>query len=437
MILLKEFLSALKEIKKDYPPYLILFFQIIFFSSLVRQLTTDSALIANIIFTSSLCLKTERITKRENNIIGGILGTFVLINIIPAFMFGFAPKLFLGYTGRIFLGILIAVYFKRNFFHVFEKLIFVLAFISLPLFIIQILNIHFFDLFKSFSNLVLSDARLLFSKGELSGHRYLLVFLVNCWGESRNSGFMWEPAAFGSMLAWAMVINFFIYRFSLNPRLIVVFLAAVTTFSIGTYIYFSILSLIFLSRNLGNKRAFLFLFLILILVTVFYQFDFTKSNLDMIERKTYTEQNMIELIRTGRSAEKVSRVGGFVGNIQQIIKTPFGYGSIYKFEDFLYVTPNGLMILLRNWGIFSLIIILFCSYQMIKTLGSIFGMRVNLFHTALLMILIVLPISGNPYFNQPFLFTILFCGLIIRQNFYLSFNPSKKSQERRGNRLNV
>jgi hypothetical protein len=419
MKLINEFLNVLKEIRNDKLSYLFLFFQLVFFSGLVRQLCTDEALVANMAVTAFLCLKTKKITKREHNLFLGILGIFILINIIPSLMFGIAPKLFLGYSGRIFIGIFIVVYFKRSFFDVFEKLVFVLAFISLLLFLIQIIYEPIFDIFESFSNLVLTDERLFFGRYELSGHRYFLIFLVNSWSKYRNSGFMWEPAAFGAVLAWATLTNAFIYRFRMNPRMIVLFIAALTTFSIGTYIYFSIFTLIYLMKNFGNKSGLIFLFLNLILLPAFFQLQFVQDNVQMITDKIQKEQSMADKIRANVYAHKrVSRVGGFVGNIGQIIREPFGLGTRYEFgEYFLYETPNGLMILLRNWGIFSLIIIMACSYRLIKKLGTLYDFQVNLFYTALLMMIIILPIAGNSFYNQPFLIAILLSGFIVSKRY--------------------
>lgn len=412
-----------------------MFFQFVFFSGLVRQLITDYAMVGNIVFTFLLCLMSGRLTERENRFIVAILGIFFIINITPTLMFGFAPKLFLGYTGRIFLGALIIIYFKRNFFHVFERLVFVLAFISLPLFVIQVIYVHFFDIFESFSSFLLSDERLNSGRYELSGHRYLFVFLVNAWGQFRNSGFMWEPAAFGSMLAWATVINVFVNRFVLNTRLIVFFVVAITTFSIGTYVYFTIIIVIYLSRNIGNKNALLFLFSISILTAVFYHTDFTRQNIEMMERKLNKEQYMVERIQRGASAQRVSRVGGFFGNIETIIKTPFGFGASYELESYLYETPNGFLTLLRNWGIFSLLILIYCSYQIIKKLENIYKLRISPFQTGLLMVVILLPIAGNPYYNQPFLFAFLFSGFMVWHTRSSSMIKPLKTQKDRKEKL--
>jgi len=409
-----EFIKIFKEIRQDKITYLVMFFQLVFVSNLVRQLTTDAALIANIATMFVLCFAKRKMSKQENDILLKIAIGYLMINIIPTIMFGAEPKLLAGFGGRIFLGFLIIVYFKDNFFQVFEKLTFLLAFISLPLFAIQVIYVPFFNLFEGFSNLVLTDKRFLHGVYELSGHRYMLVFLVNSWAEYRNSGFMWEPAGFGFMLAWASIVNVFIHRFSFNSRLIVFFLAAFTTFSIGTYIYFILFILIYLTMNMKSKNGFLFLVFILIIASIAYRSSIVQKQFNMIDKKINTEQYMMEQIEIGRAGKRVSRVGGAIGNIEQIIKNPFGYGTNYEFSEFFYETPNGLMILMRNWGFNSLAIILACSYCIIKKLSILYRLNLRMIHIIILMMIVILPIAGNPIFNRPFLFAFLFSGFIVK-----------------------
>jgi len=134
----------------------------------------------------------------------------------------------------------------------------------------------------------------------------------------------------------------------------------------------------------------------------------------MIFKKIGSEKILAVNIESGKAHDRVSRVGGFIGNIQQIASEPFGFGTrddILMVHS-LYETPNGFMILLRNWGVFSLIIILCCSRKLIKKLSTLYGLRLNLFYTSLLMLIIILPIAGNPFYNQPFLYAFLFSGFV-------------------------
>jgi hypothetical protein len=281
---------------------------------------------------------------------------------------------------------------------------------------VQVIYSPFFDIFIPISEIFLTDDRLGYGIFDISGHRYLFIYLLNSFGSTfRNSGFMWEPAAYGALLAWAILINVFINRFRINPRLIILFIAALTTFSIGTYFYLSIFIFIYLTKNFGNRHGMLFLFLILIILPGALQLNFVQENIQMITDKILREQSMTErIIADVYSQHRVSRVGGFFGNIGILAEQPFGFGTqSVSTEYYLYETPNGLMALIRNWGIFSIIILILCSYKIVRKLSAIFGYGLNMFHIILLMLIILLPIAGNPFYNQPFLFAVLLSGFIV------------------------
>ena len=195
-----------------------------------------------------------------------------------------------------------------------------------------------------------------------------------------------------------------------------------------SYIYLSLFILIFVSKNYGNRNGLLALILIFSLLCGILRFDFMKSNFDMITKKIDSEKTLAAQIETGKAHARVSRVGGFVGNFQQIVREPFGFGTRDNIlmQHSLYETPNGFMILLRNWGIFSLVIILYCSQKLVKKLSTLYGLRLNIFYTALLMLIIILPIAGNTFYNQPFLYAILFSGFILNHRHYTATSQNYK-----------
>jgi len=417
MNILREFVRNLQEIKKNKIIYAFLFFQFVFYSNLVRQFSTDEFLVANTILTGWLCLIYKKITPTELRTLSFVLIIFASINMIPIIFFGTDLRLLLGYNLRIILGFFIIVYLKDNFFEVFEKLVFVLAFISLPLYIIQLVHVPVFDIFQGFSDSVLSESRTMSGRGEaISGHRYILIFLVNGWALIRNSGFMPEPAMYAAILSWAILFNVFINNFSMNPRLIVLFVAAVSSFSTGGFVYLSIFALIYLSLNFSNKNAMYFLMLISLIFPMYKNFDFVQKNVAGVQHRIESEQERALRIAAGTERQRVSRVGGFIGNIKKIIYEPFGFGLRHNIDlkHGLYSSPNGLMILLRYWGIPILIILLLCSYKVIKILKKKFCVKFSYFHTALLMSIIILPIGGNPIYNRPLLISLLLSGLIIK-----------------------
>ncbi|MEP2056156.1 MAG: hypothetical protein ABJJ05_00025 [Maribacter litoralis] len=69
----------------------------------------------------------------------------------------------------------------------------------------------------------------------------------------RNSGFCWEPGAFGSFLTLALMFNFFINDFKLNKEALIITLAILTT--VSTTAYLGVFLLFFLRYRVLNKGS--------------------------------------------------------------------------------------------------------------------------------------------------------------------------------------
>lgn len=420
-------IEDIKSIKKDFFSYFFLFFQFVYLSGLIRQLGTDGFLVLNIFITLLLCLINKKITKKAVKVILISFAIFSSINLISIFVFGLNQKLFAGYLGRIFLGYLIVIFFKNSFFEKFEKLVTFLALISLPLFIIQIIYPDFYNIFDSISNAVLSEERTGQYYSDSHGHKYLFIFLFNSWGPLRNSGFMWEPAGFGAMLTWAAIFNLLRNNFKMNNRLYILLLTALTTFSVGTYVYLTGIFLLVILKN--RKAAFLnTLFFLSIIAIIGSQLYIVTQNIELMQDKIITEEINRERALSGAAQEsEISRVAGFELSIKYFSDWPFGYGlNAERSPDLKYLglSPNGLMKMVVTWGIFGLIIIIWSVKNLIKFLGKYYSNDLSWFFIWSLVILYIIPISGNPLYNQPLLFSLLF-GIWILKDDILNFKLEK------------
>ena len=407
----------LRSIRTDFFPYLFLFLQLVYFSGLVRQFMTDEFLVLNIIFSFLLCVFNKRLTSHSFRVIAASLFAFLILNVISSFVFGFNLRLVAGYAGRVLLGYLIVILLRDGFFERFEKLVTVLAVISLPLFIIQIFYPDFFNLFDSVSNSVLIEARLEQSERNLYGHKYLFVFLFNGWASIRNSGFMWEPAAFGAILSWAAIFNIIRNNFIINYRIYIFLIAALTTFSLGTYVYLTGLMLFLTIKNY-KSTSIRIMFFIGVIIILGYQLSFTSENINMMSEKIEAEVGHRERALSGKASEtEISRLAAFEINFNYFKDWPFGYGLAAERNSelkYLGASPNGLMKILVTWGIFGMILIIWSVLNLIKFLGRYYSNDLSLFYIWGLTILFIIPISGNPFYNQPFLFSLLFGIWIIK-----------------------
>ena len=201
------------------------------------------------------------------------------------------------------------------------------------------------------------------------GHKYLFVFLYNGWATLRNSGFMWEPAAFGAMLTWAAILNILRNNFVMNSRLYILLLTAFTTFSLGTYIY---LAGIFSLLSLKNKKLTFpkLMFLLSILILIGSQLNLVNENLEMMRAKVKAEERHRERALTGTAEEtEISRVAAFELNINYFLNWPFGYGlAAEDIPDAKYLgrSPNGLMKILVTWGIFGILLVVCSVVKLLK-----------------------------------------------------------------------
>jgi hypothetical protein len=416
---LRFLFEELRSIKKEFFSYFFLFIQFVYFSGLVRQFGTDEFLIFNILFSAFICVLKERITRRGFKVILISIIIFSVINLVPSFVFGFNIRLFAGYLGRIFLGYLIILYFNNEFYEKFENLVTILALISLPLYLIQIFYQDFFHFFDSLSNAVLSEQRSKQTGSNIMGHKYLFVFLYNGWATLRNSGFMWEPAAFGAMLTWAAILNILRNNFVMNSRLYILLLTAFTTFSLGTYIY---LAGIFSLLSLKNKKLTFpkLMFLLSILILIGSQLNLVNENLEMMRAKVKAEERHRERALTGTAEEtEISRVAAFELNINYFLNWPFGYGlAAEDIPDAKYLgrSPNGLMKILVTWGIFGILLVVCSVVKLLKYNMDFYQNNIHWLFRLGLLFLFIIPISGNPFYNQPLLFSLIFGIWVLRPN---------------------
>jgi len=411
-----DFKRVIDEIYRDKISFLFLFFQFTVLSGCVRYFQNDAFIVINFIITSLFCISNNKISDRMHGFIFKVIIIFLLLNIVPAIAWDFSSNLFTGYLLRILTGVFIIIYFQEKFLVYFEKLVYVLAFISIPLFLIQIVNPKLLLIFTPISNFLVTDNRSIYQSYG-ANFQYFFVYHFNIWAINRNSGFMWEPAAFGAMLAWAIAFNLFRNRFSLSTNLLIMFIAAVTTFSIGTILYLLLLLIfqIYYSKSLRSKVKLIttisIAFVLLLNTTI------ASKNINMLLWKLRSEQtNRVRVMAGDAKITDVSRVTGFQTNFNFILKWPFGYGYFKKTEvgEYKYLgrSPNGLMRMIVTWGIIGLLLIVKGILNLILKLRIWNNANIGFLGIVLMLIILILPLSGNPFYNQPLIFSLLIFGYL-------------------------
>jgi hypothetical protein len=416
--------QSLIDISKNKFDYLFMFYNLVFIVGSFKQLDSDEALIVNFFIVLFLTLFKGKITFKGLPV---ILSLFTLIIFLPTFFWGFSGgNIYVGFYLRILTAFLMILYFRVKFFIIFENIMFIMALISLPFFFIQIVNIEFFNIFKEFSESVLSDARLKGAHGQLSAHRYLIIFLVNSWAENRNSGFAWEPAGFGGLLIWASLFNLSIYKMKLNPKLIVLFFTAITTFSLGTYSTLAVLVLYYFF-NLKVIRGINILAATAVFLLFIFSFAFFSGmNLFMKSKsEVYIKSVGNEKYRMKESG---NRLQGALNGMTLLIESPVGYGLDPEGETGFFLSANGFFNILYKYGFIGGILMVLLIFNIHKFLKLTFYNQTK--GKYFFLLILILTFNGNPFYHQPFFLAFLLSGYLLNKIYY--GKDSKSELTKRG-----
>ena len=405
ILFVDEFLQSCRAIGRDKWRYLFLFFQFVIFADMWKYCRDDTVMVLNCVLSGALAMSQGVEWKK----IFWVMLVYALMIVIPIWMYGIDELMFrqyVGYAIRILTGCFIASYFRRDFISKYENLVFVLAYISIPLFVVQIINPNIYDV-------ALPLTKILFNfEYRSSAHRYLIIYVVNGWGLKRNSGFMWEPGAYAMMLSWAMLFLLYETRFQWNRRMIVYGIAMLTTFSLMGYPSMVLLILMFLAqksdwKKIGYTMVGGGLLLLLLMQTPLFQ-----EQRDMMANKVefYANDSQIQLYRARnryvieeQSTKGVGRLAQFyiLGDI--ISENPFGHGM----SDWRYESANGLMNVIVKWGINAIIILAFSFYFFTKRLAQMAQLQIKWYIILMTMAVLIMPAISNPIYNAVFFLTLI------------------------------
>ncbi len=245
-----------------------------------------------------------------------------------------------------------------------EKVIYYGALISLPLFALQVFFFGpFFNVMSSLQHLMGLTAP------PMHDGRYYantFFFTINTSGNPRNCGFMFEPGAFGSILAIGAGLNLVHNKLNLyNKRLIVLLLALVTTFSTTAFLALICLILFYMA-NKDLKKLILLIPAGVALIVILFQLPFMSSKISKLSSNPNKQLNSaIRLANDTNIPQSLGRFAGLLMNIKDFEKAPvFGIGGhdllTEKVQNNWDVNSvNGLGGYLVTFGLIGLILLLF------------------------------------------------------------------------------
>jgi len=331
--------------------------------------------------------------------------TSMLINNLEIYLF----RIIINSVNLLFLPYLIIKKYGLKFWEIFEKILYFLTLISLPLYI---LNIIFYDLFLALDPIFSP----LTSQAMSLNANYWSIFIYNNSMLDiyyRNLGFMWEPGAFAMLIIWGLVFNSLrTENFAYSKKFWVYTIALITTFSTAGYFAY----LVFITGYFLKRFSIINFFSAIIIGSLFYLFvydlPFISGKLDVYV-EGYESDPYGELGYTGR---KVNRFQGGVTALLRTIDYPLGVGLVSaedKDDASFSYGVNGLASLLEMWGVFLFPVLMVLLHKTLKILDfyNIPKFRILFFYTALLVMFF-----SNPVARMTFIYFIFLTPIAIKSS---------------------
>ncbi len=388
---------------------IIMFF---IYSSPTNSTLTESKIILLFCFLFSLIIFIKRKRKIGVELLT-VISLWFVVNIISiAYNNPFDHSVITLFTRT---GLIIMFYFILksigvSFFNLFVKYIFILSVISLPFYIVDASMPGLFDSLSPYLNIITKEAQ-----KEVGGW-YIGIYMHNAWaylptGLYRNSGFMWEPSAYGMMLIVALSIKLSVSKGKWDNKSKFLGVCLLTTFSTAAYIAFIFLLLYSLLKKDVNNKIVLVLYVSVLFIISFYliQLDFigTKIN-DFIQ--TSEESYYFE----GGDVWRVNRISILVYNFEQSLVNPFGnglYESSYLIKKYQHTFSgsNTIANVLYVWGYLGVFFLITYSFKFFSR-----SLNNNNLLALILMAAYFSVLFSNDMDFKPLIYTVGFFPIIFK-----------------------
>ena len=264
---------------------------------------------------------------------------FAVINFLSILKWGGFSMEFLsnyvGYNLRYLTAYFFLKYVITNFFSFYDRLIYTLALISIPFWLVQLFDVSFFHDYLGFMNL---DG----DGDQRNRWHFLLYTAYPSWvndGALRNSGFTSEPSFFGFLLLLWICLRLMRNRIKMDRKIWIVMSVGLTTLSTT---YFISLVMVFMFIVLNNRKVIYKILSVLggiVFLYSFYVLPFGMQKIDMIwNNAKEKELSDYDYLSKG---ENISRVPNMLIAKDNIVKWPLGHGLN---ENGLLKTRSGVTI---------------------------------------------------------------------------------------------
>ncbi|MES2678878.1 MAG: hypothetical protein V4635_03295 [Bacteroidota bacterium] len=362
-----------------------------------------------------LALSIFMLLRKKFNWINDKTGRILFFSFVAIVVLHFVTSGVFMWGSVKFFAILISVYFLVKgyglfFFKRLIDVIYTLSLITVPFYILQLLD-H--DLLRG----ILSPVNFSFSNQGNIGGVYVFAFNLSpaSWGELyRNSGFMWEPGAFGGMLIFAIVFYFITSNFQIGKRILFLMLYALTTVSTATIFALLFFIALILITKYRKKPYIMLAYLPLLGVACFqiYSLPFMGGKIAY-----YTETNLdyklsYQVGSFDEGGTSIGRFSGFMIEYDRMKNSPLiGHGWDSDYSDLgignEWSNPSGLSVLMGKFGLIGLLFVFICLYNL-----TFFKQRRSFFQRTLLAVVILVPVFSNPFQINIVFWSFVMLGMI-------------------------
>lgn len=318
-----------------------------------------------------------------------------------------------------FVGILIRILFAyiaikligANFMNYFVEIIFYLTVLGLMLWVILSFFPGIYELSRTFSLQYIRPLEL-FPEHVRDN---LIIYTNEYWLKDlppRNAGAFWEPGGNGVFIIVAILFNTILCQKLINRKNIIFFIALLTTFSLGSYVAFSIFIYSFLI--FVKKISFSTSVILMLLFGAFYyaynSYDFLGGKFERRYSKMQTLENDLTYdnldYRVGRNEQAILDIRAF-------LKSPIvGEG---QFKNYKYgSSASGITSFLKKWGMLGFLFVFGSMYNSFKRYICLTSLNRGYYKVAVIT-LIFLAISQSLY-GKPFFLGLTFLFLVFNRN---------------------
>lgn len=307
-------------------------------------------------------------------------------------------KLLIGYHIISVVGVVFLEYFR--------KLVYKLALISLPLYLIQLVA---YDQLKSIIGIIESTIPALDYRGDWYVNSFF--FTLNDNGMFRNSGFAWEPKGFASILDVSIILGLMQNGFKLNRSILIQLVALTTTFSTAGYLVICVaVPLLFILNIKSREKKMISIIFGSILVVMISSLDFMY---DKITREIENREAHLVYIdaETNLPSVTLGRFGSLALAAKDFPKNPIvGIGMQDKErtqgKHTRLVWVSGIADFLSRFGLLGIAFLIYSYYISSKRIVSVYKMK----GSGVLVITFMMIFFASAVIISPLFFAFQFFG---------------------------